>query len=455
MIPRKPSSFFDALATISNPFEDGTNVPRGTPFRAEFTSRVLPWYTPAESTAPENWRERWERLRTRFERLIDEREAVEVVLVQCRFPAFGHRPEVNPPQMRLDDTILAGGSLRQEPAELFAPDGSDLDGAFTIVGANGEPMLGKGGRSRALRFGLWRHFCIQPKCGGKSDFAVLPVPGLRDLACEASALLYDLPGDIAANLWVNWRTGFSKSQNSGPSLWIDLLFELAWRREPGTALHSRPFAWRDNCAVGLVGGGLFPRLPRDLISTSKDFIPEEGGYPQSFFSVIEDVSRASVAAIDEILLSGRRRTSSLSGRRFRVGLSFPGERREYVRAIAVGLEHEFGRQNVLYDKFHEAELARPDSDIYLPRLFQEQCELIVVFLCAEYSQKVWCGLEWRWIRQLLCTPDATRIMFVAFEDLGPLPELGILRGDGYIPIADRLPEVICDLILERLKQARL
>ena len=452
MIPRKVSSLFEELATISNPFEDGTNIRLGTQFRTEFTSQVLPWYVPAQSTAPENWRDKWDRLRTRFERLIDERDAVEGVLVQCRFPAFGHRPEVHPPQMRLNHTILASASLRQEPAALFGPDGADLEGAFTITGANGEPMLGKDGRSRALRFGLWRHFCIQPRNGARRDLGALPVPSLRDLSCEATSLLYELPGDIATKIWTNWRSGFSKSQNAGPSLWIDALFELAWRREPGTALHSRPFAWVDNCSVGLVGAGLFPRLPMNMISPSKSFIPEEGGYPQSFFSTIDDISRASVAAIDVILESGKIRVSSASGRRFRVGLSFPGERREYVRTIADGLGHRLGRQNVLYDKFHEAELARPDSDVYLPRLFQEQCELIVVFLCTEYTRKVWCGLEWRWIRQLLSTPDAARIMFVAFENLGPLPDLGILRGDGYLLIADRLPEAICELVLERLEQ---
>ena len=52
-------------------------------------------------------------------------------------------------------------------------------------------------------------------------------------------------------------------------------------------------------------------------------------------------------------------------RRFRVGLSFPGEKRDYVRRVAESLAVTLGRENVLYDEYLEAELARPDLDLYL------------------------------------------------------------------------------------------
>src|SRR5438128_291491 len=83
---------------------------------------------------------------------------------------------------------------------------------------------------------------------------------------------------------------------------------------------------------------------------------------------------------------------------------------------------------------YDAEFARPDLDVYLPGLYRIQSELIVVFLCPEYASKRWCGLEFRHIRQLIGTPDAARIMFLSFEEPGDLSALGILAGDGYIPI---------------------
>ena len=78
-------------------------------------------------------------------------------------------------------------------------------------------------------------------------------------------------------------------------------------------------------------------------------------------------------------------------RRFRIALSFPGEHRPFVEQVADHLAAAVGRERVLYDKYHEAEFARIDLDVYLPRLYREQSELIVLFLCSEYATK-----RWRW-----------------------------------------------------------
>ena len=51
---------------------------------------------------------------------------------------------------------------------------------------------------------------------------------------------------------------------------------------------------------------------------------------------------------------------STSSHRFDVALSFPGERREFVAAVADRLAAELGKERILYDKYHEAEFARPD-----------------------------------------------------------------------------------------------
>lgn len=49
---------------------------------------------------------------------------------------------------------------------------------------------------------------------------------------------------------------------------------------------------------------------------------------------------------------------------------------------------------MLYDRYHEAEFARPDLDVYLPNLYATESELIVIFLCPDYAKKRWCKLEW-------------------------------------------------------------
>ncbi len=148
---------------------------------------------------------------------------------------------------------------------------------------------------------------------------------------------------------------------------------------------------------------------------------------------------------------GGTRGMGRTSKRFSVALSFPGERRVFVEQVAARLADHVGRERVLYDKYHEAEFARPELDVYLPQLYAAESELIVIFLCEDYAKKQWCKLEWRHIRQLIATSESSRIMFVSFDDIGAIAEIGILPGDGYVVIGSRSPEEIASVILKRLE----
>lgn len=136
-----------------------------------------------------------------------------------------------------------------------------------------------------------------------------------------------------------------------------------------------------------------------------------------------------------------------STRRFRVALSFAGEHRPFVEAVARALTDKLGSQRVLYDKDFEAEFARPDLDTYLQDLYHDQSDLVAVFLCADYERKRWCGLEWRAIRDLI-QRRGHAIMPLRFDDI-EIP--GLYAGDGYVPIDGRPPELIAERILQRLE----
>jgi replicative DNA helicase len=140
------------------------------------------------------------------------------------------------------------------------------------------------------------------------------------------------------------------------------------------------------------------------------------------------------------------------GARFAVGFSYAGEDSALVAPLAEELARRCGRQRVLFDRFHEAELARPDLDVYLPRLYRDETELIVVLLSPDYPNKRWCGLEWRWIRQLIFNHAQERIMLLRVGDPGDLSELGILAGDGFLDVSARAAADISSRILERMVQ---
>ena len=87
--------------------------------------------------------------------------------------------------------------------------------------------------------------------------------------------------------------------------------------------------------------------------------------------------------------------TQLNTKRFQVALSFAGEHRNFVEGVAEHLRKNLGQNRVFYDRYYEAELARPNLDTYLIKIYHEDTDLIAIFLCSNYAQKEWCGLEWR------------------------------------------------------------
>jgi hypothetical protein len=134
--------------------------------------------------------------------------------------------------------------------------------------------------------------------------------------------------------------------------------------------------------------------------------------------------------------------------RFQIALSFPGGQRPRIEKITSALARVVGRKRVLYDKWHIAEFARPNLDVYLPKLYHEQSRLLVFFLCEEYAQKDWCGLEWRAGRDLLKRNENDRLMFLRL-DLANIP--GLYSIDGCLDISSLTDDEVARAILERLE----
>ena len=134
-------------------------------------------------------------------------------------------------------------------------------------------------------------------------------------------------------------------------------------------------------------------------------------------------------------------------KRFAVGLSFPGAHRDRVKCIADELSKTFSQERVLYDYYHEAEFARPNLDTYLQGLYKEETELVVVFICHEYNEREWCGLEWRSLRSRMNMKDYGSIMFIKLDDGEPDGYFGNV--DGSIDISKKNNEDVAKLIIQR------
>lgn len=137
----------------------------------------------------------------------------------------------------------------------------------------------------------------------------------------------------------------------------------------------------------------------------------------------------------------------MSAKRFRIAFSFAGEKRAFVKEVAAILALKFGEENILYDKYHEAEFARYDLGMYLPQLYGEQSDLIVPVLCPNYDKKRWTGWEWLHIYGLLTKTDGNRVMPCRFDYANAD---GLSPTAGFIELDRKTPGQVATLILERL-----
>ncbi len=137
----------------------------------------------------------------------------------------------------------------------------------------------------------------------------------------------------------------------------------------------------------------------------------------------------------------------MSDKRFRVAFSFAGEKRDFVAPIAALLAARFAEERVLYDRFHEAEFARARLGRYLPKLYHEESDLVVVLVCPDYAKKEWCGLEWDAVLDLLKKRREDEVMLCRF---GHATIDGLFSDAGYSDLDDRTPDQVVTLILERL-----
>ena len=164
---------------------------------------------------------------------------------------------------------------------------------------------------------------------------------------------------------------------------------------------------------------------------------------ENLFEILAKAGLIDASFIGEGHLPGR-----VDEMRFKVALSFPGEKRDYVAAIVGELKKRLGFGTVFYDRDFTAQLARPNLDTLLQRIYLNNSDLVVVFLCNEYEKKQWCGLEWRAIRTIIKNRNDHAVMFMRFDHADVT---GMMSIDGYVDLEEYTPIQAARLIVERVR----
>lgn len=171
-----------------------------------------------------------------------------------------------------------------------------------------------------------------------------------------------------------------------------------------------------------------------------------------FVTIGLDPFSLSLLALEHLLENNQigkidKSITNLRDIKFKVALSFPGEKRRYVSEVVHFLSSQLGADTVFYDYDYQAQLATPNLDTLLQNIYLNNSELIVVFLSAEYSVKEWCGLELRAIRDIIKSKQDERLMFVRFDNS---QIEGLFSIDGHIDANKYAPQEVSEFIIQRL-----
>jgi hypothetical protein len=128
-----------------------------------------------------------------------------------------------------------------------------------------------------------------------------------------------------------------------------------------------------------------------------------------------------------------------------VVLSFAGEDRKYVHAVAKSLRSRGVK--VFYDTFEQAALWGKDLAEHLDSIFQHAGKYCVIFISKAYAEKMWAGHERRSSLARALRQQGEYILPARFDDT----ELeGIRHTTAYISLSDIKPARLSRIILEKL-----
>lgn len=252
----------------------------------------------------------------------------------------------------------------------------------------------------------------------------------------------------------------------------DLEFRVP--RNAGTAakvavrfpIHQRYKALSKQYAMGFTGVQMIVKHDWDVaqLSLQAEFEVEEKGPRQA--KALEKVNSQVLVRVPQLSISAASgscgancenpsvssvvdlpKIISFESHQFRVALTFPGEHRDYVSEVAANLVTSLGANSVFYDQYYSAELAKPDMDLALQKIYHERADLVVVFLSEHYEKKEWCGLEWRAIRDLI-KKHSKKVMLLRFDEADIS---GLFSVDGYISLRTLSAKDTADRIAERCK----
>lgn len=131
--------------------------------------------------------------------------------------------------------------------------------------------------------------------------------------------------------------------------------------------------------------------------------------------------------------------------KYMVSLSFAGEDREYVKAVADGLKKE--GITVFYDEYEQSNLWGKDLYSYLSDIYQNNSKYVIIFISKFYANKLWTNHEMENAQAKAFRENSEYILPVKLDETR-IPSIPDTRG--YLDATTYSPKDIVRLFKDKL-----
>ncbi len=133
--------------------------------------------------------------------------------------------------------------------------------------------------------------------------------------------------------------------------------------------------------------------------------------------------------------------------RYEVVLSYAGEDRAYVEAVAEYLKTRYVK--IFYDKYEEVTLWGKDLTEHLDKIYRGSARFCIIFISQYYANKVWTRHEWRSAFSKAVEGRTEYILPARFDDT-EMP--GLQPSIVYVDLIQKTPQQLADMILQKLNR---
>lgn len=138
-------------------------------------------------------------------------------------------------------------------------------------------------------------------------------------------------------------------------------------------------------------------------------------------------------------------SSDDGGTKYEIVLSFAGEQRAYVEAVAGALKA--AGVTLFYDKYEEATLWGKELTEHLDTVYRGTARYCIMFVSREYAEKIWATAERRSALARAVEEKQEYILPARFDST-EIP--GLRPTIGYVDLTTKTPQQLAELVLQKL-----